>query len=394
MRATRSCAIAITLTQMSACMMPVGGSNRPATASARSDRPRPEESARNDPESAARLCVREETLTVDDIWDGDWDELRSTAGSMPPSAVRLYVENHSAQRITDKLAESLLFQHAAARLPTELRDRIDGFVDEEIGNVIAAEHGGIERRYERSVEKQGRTSAEVRAERRRAVMISGYLEREIKPKLDEPTREELYAAYESERSNWTRSERRRMSLIDARIEAHLDSSTTEPTRTQWETARSAARAAIDAARAELARGEEFGSVARRHSNGLHAADGGAWGWLDRQSVRERFAPAVDALYTLGTGAVSDVIESIDGYFLVRCDEIEPAMNARFEDVQPALRQRLMVEQLNRRITELVAELRDQSGIAPATLERFHGAVVEVVLQRLAAAGPNEPPPPG
>lgn len=366
-----------------ACMMPLGGPNRSPVSTETELTTRVPIDVVNSLRTGV-LTVRSETLTASDIWINDGNTLEAKANSTSAAAFRTYVQNQSAERITDRVAESLLFQHAQSMLPTELQDRIDAYVNEEIANVVASQHDGIERRYEQLLEQQGRTIADVRNRRRRAVIISGYLEREIKPKIDEPTRAELLAAYESAKTAWTKPERRRMSLIDVRIQGHLDvdAKIDEPTRAQWDKARAAARATAERVGAAIESGEDFGSLARQHSGGLHAAEGGEWGWVDRGSLRERFQPAMDALYRLKAGDVSGVIESQDGFFLVRCDEIDPGMNARFEDVQPELKEQFMAGKFNRRISELVARLRSEAGIEPAMLERFHAAVVASVSERM------------
>ena len=108
---------------------------------------------------------------------------------------------------------------------------------------------------------------------------------------------------------------------------------------------------------------------------MHADEGGAWGWVTPGSVRERFEPAVNALYALDEGAVSDVIETADGFFLVRCDEIDHGAEPEFEALQPQLKERLFRLAYNQLIMDRVNQLRAKARIEPADLETLHAAVV-------------------
>ncbi|MCH8241462.1 MAG: peptidylprolyl isomerase, partial [Planctomycetes bacterium] len=135
-----------------------------------------------------------------------------------------------------------------------------------------------------------------------------------------------------------------------------------------------------------ASGVAFADVARRHSHGLHAVDGGSWGmWVSPDGVRERFKPAVEELYRLQEGRVSDPIETPDGFLLVSCDEIDPGFEPTFEAVQPELQERHFRNAYSRKVDELVDQLRRDAGISPLVLERFHSQTVDATLSMAFAA---------
>jgi hypothetical protein len=251
-------------------------------------------------------------------------------------------------------------------------------VDGEVRKIVASQYGGTERRYEKYLESRGRTLADVRDELRRSIIISSYLDQEVRPKVPEPTRAELLALFHASADSLSRPPRRRMSLIDVRVTDRLASGLTDPTREQSAAARDAAQTRIQSAKTELTSAEAFADVAGRYSDGLHAAEGGAWGWVTEGSVRERFEPAVEALFRLDARKVSDIIETDDAFFIVHCDEIDPGYESDFQTAQPRLTEFLLREAHSRRITALVAELRADARIEPANLERFHAAVVQAV----------------
>ncbi len=325
--------------------------------------------------SGTVLSVNGETVGPEELWRGMHEELPQKAAELSYAEYQTYVEGRAAQVITDKITEMLLYQQASLELPSEADGRIDAYVDEEIRGIVTTDFGGVERRYEKHLEAQGRTLDEVREGLRRQVVVTSYLERELKPKVPEPTRAELVAAFGEYADSLRRPPRRRMSLIDVRILDRLPADLDNPTRDQWQEARAEALSLVQTAQTELGSGVPFPEVAKRCSGGLHAAEGGAWGWVTTGSVRKRFEPAVETLYKLEVGEVSDVLETAGGFFLVRCDEIDAGLEPEFEAVQPELSRRLFRRAYNRLIMERVAELRAKAHVEPADLRSFHLTVV-------------------
>ena len=323
----------------------------------------------------SQMTVQGEKVEAADLWLEHRDELDTKYKELSSNQFRMYVAERSAQLITDKIAEVLLYQRAKLRMPDGLDKKIEDYADGEIRKTVTADFNGVQRRYEKKLENQGRTLDAVREQLRRQIIISSFLDNEVRPRVAEPTREQLYEAFQSNIEAWRKPARRRMSLIDVRVGEFLPKETTAPTREQSETAKSEARKRMDAAQSELRSGTPFAEIARKYSHGLQAAEGGAWGFVGADSVRERFVPAMSALAKLDAGEVSDVVDSPDGFFLVRCDELQPAVEPDFQTVQPQLREEFFRNQYNRQIAQLVFELRNNARVEPENLERFHTAVM-------------------
>lgn len=321
------------------------------------------------------MKVQSETVEAAELWFGHREELARKAESLPPEEYRDYVAEWGAQLITDKIAEMLLYQRASLRQTEEVGKKIDAYVDGEIRKIVTEDYGGLQRRYEKYLESQGSSLQEARTQLRRQFVITGYLEMELKPKVAEPTRSELMATFESNREAWRRPARRSMSLIDIRIADLLPDDVDAPTREQLQAVREEARSKIKAAQLEIRNGASFADVARRYSHGVRASEGGAWGWVKPDSIRERFQPAVSVLEKLRAGEISDVVESPDGFFLVRCDELEPGVEPDFQSVQPQLRDFLFRKGYSQLMAQFISDLRAKARIEPARLERFHAAVV-------------------
>lgn len=82
--------------------------------------------------------------------------------------------------------------------------------------------------------------------------------------------------------------------------------------------------------AELKRGEKFEDAALRYSDGLNASRGGRLG-LVRQG---ELLPAIErAIAPLVPGGISDIIETSEGYHIVRVDERTPKQFRPFDEVK-------------------------------------------------------------
>jgi len=139
--------------------------------------------------------------------------------------------------------------------------------------------------------------------------------------------EELLGVYEAASERFSRPERR--------VARHILITINEDFA---ENRRPAVRQRLAAVATQLAeQRQDFGELARRHSECPTALEGGRLGAL----TRGQLYPQLDAvLFALDEGAVSDPVESDLGLHLLLCERIEPARAVGFDEVRDALRARL------------------------------------------------------
>lgn len=83
----------------------------------------------------------------------------------------------------------------------------------------------------------------------------------------------------------------------------------------------AARATAEDVRRRLLAGDSFSALARQHSSGGRAAEGGILGWLGAASLPSLFAELIP---TLEPGDTSRIIETASGFHIVRLVDSRPA----------------------------------------------------------------------
>ena len=128
-------------------------------------------------------------------------------------------------------------------------------------------------------------------------------------------------------------------------------------------------------------GPAFADVAKSKSDGFTAKDGGAHDWTTKGALR---ASAIDqALFTLQVGQMSPILETEDGFHIVRVLERKEAGREPFTEVQAKIREKLKEERFDAGIEEYLTKLRRDARIWTA----FHGNIsAELLLGRRAEEG--------
>lgn len=130
-------------------------------------------------------------------------------------------------------------------------------------------------------------------------------------------------------------------------------------------------------------GAPFEDVARNHSHGFTAAEGGVHDWTVQGSL---VAERVDAaLFSLPVGRLSEIIESDAGYHIVRVLERKPAGRTPFEEAQAEIRETLLVRRRTEKQREYLERLRNEVRIwtvytGPTTAEEFSKLIAATPTQ--------------
>ena len=87
----------------------------------------------------------------------------------------------------------------------------------------------------------------------------------------------------------------------------------------------------------LNKGEDFAALAKKHSHGAHADKGGDCGWLEKGSLRG----ALDSEASkLKPGEISGLVETPDGYAILKVVAVQPQARQSLTDARTAIRKRL------------------------------------------------------
>jgi parvulin-like peptidyl-prolyl isomerase len=125
---------------------------------------------------------------------------------------------------------------------------------------------------------------------------------------------------------------------------------------------------------ELGRGgAPFEAVARQHSHGFTASDGGVHDWTAQGSL---VAVGLDAaLFSLPVGRMSQIVLGNDAWHIVRVLERKPAGRVPFEEAQAKIREQLVAQRRDQKQREYLDKLRKEVRVwtiytGPTTAEGY------------------------
>lgn len=108
---------------------------------------------------------------------------------------------------------------------------------------------------------------------------------------------------------------------------------------------------------EILRGASFAAVAKRSSQGPTSAEGGAFDWTSKGSLRS--AVLDEAIFTLPVGKLSEILEDDDGCHIVRVVERREDGFISFSEAQQEIRDKIREERSEAALKDYVSKLRDE-----------------------------------
>lgn len=310
------------------------------------------------------LRVNDDLITIEDVLDPLKAGLRADRlASSRTQHKRLIIERVQAELVA-QVQDLLLYQEASKGITDRVLTVVDQFVDQEIRDRVTREFGGRQSRFEVHLASMNMTLEDARQKVRRRILVVKYLQDNIVPKIADPTRRELLEYYDANIQSYTEPARHELFMIEVPKAADPES----------------ARADIERAHARLLAGEPFETVAREVSKGIHAAEGGRWGYI-QSPLQGRFAAPSAAFFALDPEQISEIVEADDAFFIVRTGEVVEARTRGFADVQPELVERFRNAQFDALRSEMLRECIDRAIIEPRE-DLFVQAVVEAAEEQL------------
>jgi len=140
-------------------------------------------------------------------------------------------------------------------------------------------------------------------------------------------------------------------------------------RARWQqlTVRPSRHPSGEDARATLARlgnqllaGADFAEVAREHSDGPSASEGGLRDWTTQGSLVSE--PLDRALFTLPVGQLSPIIEDEEGFHIIRVLERQPAYRTSFIEAQASIEKALQRQRFVAALSDHIKRLKAETPI--------------------------------
>ncbi|MCF7788379.1 MAG: peptidyl-prolyl cis-trans isomerase [Prosthecobacter sp.] len=120
-----------------------------------------------------------------------------------------------------------------------------------------------------------------------------------------------------------------------------------------------ARSVAESVHTKLVAGGDFAEIARKSSADSHAARGGEWKWI---YLSDLTGTVSEVVLSTKKGEISEVIEQLDAYIIVRVDDRQEGEPKPFESVKAEVAKSLMEEVSKERIEKRLIQLRAAADI--------------------------------
>ncbi|MCC7410276.1 MAG: peptidylprolyl isomerase [Gammaproteobacteria bacterium] len=245
------------------------------------------------------VAVVDEDVVMKSELDGQMQrvlsQMRQQGAAPPPRSV-----------FEKQVLERLILQKIQLQIAQRSGIKVD---DESLNmaiNKIASENGLSLRQFRQIIEEDGYSFSRFREDIRNEIAISRLRQREVENRIVVTDRE-----IDTQLANLQQSG-------DMEQEYHIMHILVATPERADEAAREATRVQAEELRKTLLDGADFTDVARRHSDGQQAGEGGDLGWRKASQLPTMFT---DVVATMNEGDVSTLIASPSGFHIIKLDGV-------------------------------------------------------------------------
>lgn len=207
-----------------------------------------------------------------------------------------------------------------------------------------------EAQFQAMLDQLGITADSLKDQIAQRLMIQKVIEQEVGKNIT-ITDAETKAFYEENPDMFQQPEKIRASHILIKAEPDAEKSEKE-----------AAREKLEGIQAKVEAGEDFGELAKAHSEGPSGEKGGDLGFFSRGQMVKAFE---DIAFALETGEVSDIVETRFGYHLIKGTGKEAASTVSYDEVEDRLKDYLKDQKVQEAVAGYIEKLK-----ADADIERL------------------------
>lgn len=266
---------------------------------------------------------------------------QQVAGRVDPAQLSSMRWQYRRQAVEHLINRSLLLTEAdkagievtKEEMYTRLSTVIEGFESEEAFN--------------NRLKELNMTRKELQDELAVGIKIELFIDSKIP--MDQPiTEAEMNKFYEDNRRNFEHGERVRASHILLRSD-----------QSDSEEAKAEKRAKLEQLLIEIVGGADFGAVAHEHSDCPSKKNDGDLGYFERGRMVPEFEQAA---FSLGTGEVSDIVETPFGFHIIKVTEHQEARLVPFDEAQEDIQREINRLKREESIGDFINELRSTAKI--------------------------------
>lgn len=255
------------------------------------------------------------------------------------------------QRLTQLIEMKLLYLDATRNVPKEniplIEEQLnDQFYEDELPNMMKAVKTDSPQQFDEYLRLHGDSIERAKRRFREEVLARQWLGREAGNNDEEITHDQMLDYYHQNEEQYKFKARARWEQLQVRFSSVSD--------------RQEARRKIAWMGNQVIDGVTFAEVAKAHSDGATASQGGQRDWTNEGSLVSKELDR--AIFTLPVGSLSPIIEEPSGLTIVRVVERQNAGKTSFLDAQTEIKKQIRKERENDTRSEFLDELQAKARI--------------------------------
>ena len=275
------------------------------------------------------------------------EELKKEAQQQEPVNADKFVADHDKDVLRDLIDQQLLLQKGK-----DLNITADTEVIKKLDEMRKDMKLDSMEELEKAAQSQGISFEDFKQNMRNQIITQQVIGKEVGSRLviDKGDEQKFY---EEHKADMEQPETIRLSEILVSTEAKPNDSSDEAQRIK------AAQAKADDLLAQIHKGAKFEDVAKKNSDGPTAAQGGDLGEFKRGTLAKQIE---DTTFAMKVGDVSDVIQTRQGFIIVKVVEHHNAGIPPFSEVEPRIQDALYMKKLQPALRDYLTKLREDAYI--------------------------------
>jgi peptidyl-prolyl cis-trans isomerase SurA len=286
--------------------------------------------------------VNNQIITLSDYQkaaQGLAEEVRQDCQNCTPDQLQAEMKDRQKNLLRDMIDQQLLIERAkdmSIDVETELVKRLDEVRKE--NNLATMED------LEKAVEKQGIVWEDYKQQMRNGLLTQKVIQQEVGGRMDIGP-DEVKKYYDTHKQDFNRPEQVDLAEIFLSTEG----------KTPEEIA--AIKTKADDLHKRIVNGDDFAELAKRHSEGSTAADGGELGAFESGQL----APQLEAVvFKLERNGITDVIQTKTGFEILKVNEHYQAGVQPLDKVSEQITNIIYKQKMDPAMRDYLAELREES----------------------------------
>jgi parvulin-like peptidyl-prolyl isomerase len=288
----------------------------------------------------AVATVGNEVILASEAASGFNELAAANADKIPPGQLEAFRRQYMQERLKSAIEAKLLVVDARRKVPEANMPKILEHLGEEFEKnaLNQLEHrANVETRAELDAKLREQGSSLERFKRNwiEQQLAGGWLHQQVKTETKHVTHEDMLKYYYDHLADYDFPAKARWEQLMVRLDK--------------EQSHDAARTKLAQMGNDVMRGAKLAEVARAHSEGPTASDGGQFDWTSRGSLASSVLD--EAIFALPVGRLSQILEDDRGLYIVRVTERTGAGRKSFSDMQGEIKKAIEKSREDSKIDE-------------------------------------------